>query len=164
MLGIGRPDRHALLRVTARETRCAVTAAPSRASRFVLRRILVVVPRSGKGPFPIRFADLGHRAFETDVLLNSRPIFRADRFGSCLCTRHLDLVQQIVLGSSEKLHLRDELGRTQCTRLSTSSDPKRALHGGGGIQRHFLSVASGCRRRHRRRSSAVLMPLPTRPA
>jgi len=50
MLGIGRPDRHALLCVTPHETRCAVTAAPSRVSGFVHRRNLVVRAHLGEGP------------------------------------------------------------------------------------------------------------------
>src|SRR5205085_3664402 len=38
-------------------------------------------------------------------------------------------------------------GRTQCTRLSTSGDPKR-LPRGGGTSSGILSVASGCSFRH----------------
>ncbi len=47
MLRIGHPDRHALLRITPHETPCPVTAAPSRASGFVLRRILLIAARPG---------------------------------------------------------------------------------------------------------------------
>jgi len=50
---------------------------------------LALAARSGEGPLPIRFADLGHRALKTGGLLNSRPIFRADRTGSWLRMRHL---------------------------------------------------------------------------
>ena len=50
---------------------------------------LALAARSGEGPLPIRFADLGHRARKTGGLLNSRPIFRADRTGSWLRMRHL---------------------------------------------------------------------------
>ena len=53
-------------------------------------------------------------------------------------------------------------GRTQCIRLRTKGDPKR-LPRGGGTSSGILSVASGCRRRHNRSSSAVLMPVPARP-
>ena len=50
---------------------------------------LALAARSGEGPLPIRFADLGHRALKTGGLLNSRPIFRADRTGSWPRMRHL---------------------------------------------------------------------------
>src|SRR2546430_16847505 len=42
MLGIGRPDRHALPRITLVEIAPTTTRAPSRASGFVLRRNLAV--------------------------------------------------------------------------------------------------------------------------
>jgi hypothetical protein len=71
------------------------------------------------------------------------------------------LAQQIVVGPGQKLHLGH--GRTQCTRLSTSGDPKRLVRG-GGTSSGIREVASGCRRRHSRSSSAVLMPVPARPA
>jgi hypothetical protein len=44
-------------------------------------------------------------------------------------------------------------GRTQCTRLKVSGDPKR-LSRGGGRSSGILGVASGCRRRPSRSSSA----------
>src|SRR5882757_5260808 len=49
MLGIGRPDRHALPRVNLVDIRRPRRVLPSRASGFVLRRILVVAVRSGEG-------------------------------------------------------------------------------------------------------------------
>jgi hypothetical protein len=54
-------------------------------------------------------------------------------------------------------------GRTQCTRLSTRGEPKRLVRG-GSTSSGIVSVASSCRRRHSRSSSAVLMPVPARPA
>jgi hypothetical protein len=53
----------------------SIWAEPRRHANGWKRRILVIAARSSEGPFPIRFADLGHRAFETDGLLNSRPMF-----------------------------------------------------------------------------------------
>jgi hypothetical protein len=55
------------------------------------------------------------------------------------------------------------VGRTQCMRLRTSGDPKR-LPRRGGTSSGIVAVASGCSRRHNRCSSAVLMPVPARPA
>ena len=52
MLRIGCPDRHALLRITPHETPCPVTAAPSRASGFVLRRKGVVQQAAAPGRLP----------------------------------------------------------------------------------------------------------------
>lgn len=54
-------------------------------------------------------------------------------------------------------------GRTQWTRLRVSGDPKR-LSRGGGLSSGILGVASGCRRRHSRSSSAWPIPVPARPA
>src|SRR5258708_27793817 len=72
MLGIGCPDRHALPRVNLVEICRARRVLPSRASGFVLRRILAVAARSGDGPFTIRFADLHHRAMQTGGLVSWR--------------------------------------------------------------------------------------------
>src|SRR6266481_2558939 len=58
MLGIGRPDRHALPRVNLVDIRRPRRVLPSRASGFVLRRVAPVAGRPGEGPFTIRFADL----------------------------------------------------------------------------------------------------------
>src|SRR5438094_9997120 len=48
MLGIGRPDRHALPRITLVEIAPTTTRAPSRASGFVHRRNLAVPARPGQ--------------------------------------------------------------------------------------------------------------------
>src|SRR6516165_10146281 len=88
MLGIGCPDRHALPHITPPKTRRPRYALPpTRARSF--SGALALAAHSGEGPLPIRFADLGHRALKTGGLLNSRPIFRADRTGSWLRMRHL---------------------------------------------------------------------------
>ena len=49
MLGIGCPDRHALLRITSSKLRRPRRVLPSRASGFVHRRNLAVRGRSGEG-------------------------------------------------------------------------------------------------------------------
>ena len=59
MLGIGRPDRHALPRFTLVEIAPTTTRAPSRASGFVHRRNPVVAVRSGEGPFTTRLQTVG---------------------------------------------------------------------------------------------------------
>jgi|SRR3984893_14056395 hypothetical protein len=58
MLGIGRPDRHPLLRFTSKEIAPTADACSPPASGFVLRRNPVVAARSGEGLFTIPFADL----------------------------------------------------------------------------------------------------------
>src|ERR1700730_11130254 len=54
-------------------------------------------------------------------------------------------------------------GRTQCTRLRMSGEPKRLVRG-GGTSSGISKVASGCSRRLSRSSSVLLMPTPARPA
>ena len=54
-------------------------------------------------------------------------------------------------------------GLTQCTRLSSSGEPKRLLRGGGAAS-GIVSVAAGCSFRDSRCSSAWMMPEPTWPA
>jgi hypothetical protein len=49
MLGIGRPDRHPLLRFTSKEIAPTADACSPPASGFVLRRNPVVAARSGEG-------------------------------------------------------------------------------------------------------------------
>src|ERR1700730_12162778 len=56
MLGFGRPDRHALSRITPSK-RAAAKAAPSRESGFVLRRIGATDHRDSDGPLSPRVAD-----------------------------------------------------------------------------------------------------------
>ena len=53
-------------------------------------------------------------------------------------------------------------GRTQCTRLSTSGDPKRLVRG-GGTSSEIVPMESGCSLRHNRSSSACLIPVVGRP-
>ena len=107
------------------------------------------------------------------ILASLRPTHRSLR------TRHLaahlgrrlifaqsfmdHLPQQIVTGQVRYFTYATSSGRTQCTRLSTSGDPKR-LPRGGGTSSGILSVASGCSLRHSLCSSAWLMPEPTLPA
>jgi hypothetical protein len=74
-----------------------------------------------------------------------------------------ELAQQIVLRQVRNFTSATSSGRTQCTRLSTKGDPKR-LPRGGGTSSGIVSVASGCSFRHSRSSSAVLVPVPARPA
>jgi hypothetical protein len=63
-----------------------------------------------------------------------------------------DLAQQIVLGPGQKLDFGDQLGRTQCTRLKTSGEPKRLVRG-GGTSSGIFKTASGCRRCHSSQAS-----------
>jgi len=74
-----------------------------------------------------------------------------------------DLAQQIVFGPGQESHFGHQLGPYPCTRVSTSGDPKR-LPRGGGTSSGMVPVASGCSRRHNLPSSALSMPVPTRPA
>jgi hypothetical protein len=63
-----------------------------------------------------------------------------------------DLAQQIVIRPGQKLASATSSGRTQCTRLKTSGDPKRLVRG-GSTSSDIQSVASGCGFRHSRLSS-----------
>ena len=74
-----------------------------------------------------------------------------------------DVAQQAVGRPGQVSDFGDKLGRTQCTRVSTSGLPKRVVFG-GGTSTVILSEASGRSFFSKAVSSDSVMPVPARPA